>query len=475
MHTDDPLWTPAHRARWGRVEAHPVGGADAAKAFVQRLAREQAWSLDRAEAALLEYRRFAFLCCIAGHEVTPSRAVDAVWHLHLIYTRDYWDQFCRDTLDATLHHDPGAGHDDAARHRWQYRQTLDLYRRYFGPPPESFWPQAHGAASLASQARSESPRRTPRWRRWVAAAALLLPALASAQYVNPLDWNGADFLALYLILLPAALVAGLALRYWLRRQMQPTARTLGAMAPLEVAMLVGGPMRVVDAGVAALHAEGVLRWDEAQQKLVRNDASRSLDPIEAAVLGLATGRLSDARTVHSAARAMEPLRDRLERRGLWFEQAAARRIAQVSAMPMLAVLALGGAKVGLGIMRDRPVTLLVVLGVLAAIVALVLWFSRPARTPSGDQERARLMRDSAKAPDRPTRDRSSNDLALAVALGGTAILAGTALSGYHTARAASPSSDSGTSSSESSSESSSSDSGSDGGSSCGGCGGGGGD
>ena len=473
MHADDLLWTPAHRARWERIEAHPIGGMATATAFVRRLAREQAWSLDRAEAALLEYRRFAFLCCIAGQEVTPSRAVDAVWHLHLLHTRDYWDHFCRDTLDATLHHDPGAGHDDAARHRWQYRQTLDLYRRYFGPPPESFWPQAHGAASLASQARSQSPRRNPRWRRWVAAAALLLPALASAQYVNPLDWNGADFLALYLILLPAALVAGLVLRYWMRRQLQPTARTLGEMSSSEVAMLVGGPMRVVDAGVAALHAEGILRWEDTQKKLVRNDASRSLDPIEGAVLGIATGGLSDARTVTRAARAMEPLRDRLERRGFWFEKAAARRIAQLSAIPMLAVLALGGAKVALGIMRDRPITLLVILCVLAAIVALVFWFSRPARTPSGDVERARLLRASPAARHRSAPDRSSNDLAMAVALGGTAILAGTALSGYHTARAASPSSDSGTSSSDSSSESSSSDSGSDGGSSCGGCGGGG--
>ncbi len=41
-----------------------------------------------------EYRRFAFLAATAGHPVTPSDAVDQAWHLHLTYSRDYWDRFC---------------------------------------------------------------------------------------------------------------------------------------------------------------------------------------------------------------------------------------------------------------------------------------------------------------------------------------------------------------------------------------------
>lgn len=462
-------WTDAARERWRRIESHPVGGAEGAEAFVARLAREQAWSLNRARAALIEYRRFVFLACEAGHEATPSAAIDAVWHLHLLFTRDYWEAFSRDTLATTLHHDPGLGGGDAARHRRQYARTLASYAHWFGPPPEGFWPPVKLAPPQVAEERRVA---TTRWRRFgVASALLALPLLASAQASNPLDWNGADFLGLYLVLLPIAFVAGLVLRAGLRRQAQPAVRTIGEMSSMEVAMLAGGPLRVVDAGVAALHADGVLRWDEEAQRLVRNEAGRHLDPIQGAVLGIALTNKPGTTSLVQAARAMEPLRLRLEQRGLWFTAEASRRIAKLSAAPMLAVLAFGLAKVAIGVARDRPVTILVFLCLVAAVVAGVFWFKRPARTPTGDRERARLIGAARSHASQPRR--SSDDLAMAVALGGTAILAGTALSGYHTARAASSGSEGGSSSSSSDSDSGS-DSGSDGGSSCGGCGGGGG-
>ena len=38
-----------------------------------------------------------------------SEQVDAAWHLHLTYTRSYWDRFCKETLGQPLHHDPTRG------------------------------------------------------------------------------------------------------------------------------------------------------------------------------------------------------------------------------------------------------------------------------------------------------------------------------------------------------------------------------
>jgi hypothetical protein len=35
---------------------------------------------------------------ISTHIVTPSEQVDQVWHLHLTYTRSYWDEFCPNVL-----------------------------------------------------------------------------------------------------------------------------------------------------------------------------------------------------------------------------------------------------------------------------------------------------------------------------------------------------------------------------------------
>ena len=59
-----------------------------------RLASENGWSREYAVRVMQEYRRFAFLAVAAGHPVSPSDAVDQAWHLHLVYTRSYWDEFC---------------------------------------------------------------------------------------------------------------------------------------------------------------------------------------------------------------------------------------------------------------------------------------------------------------------------------------------------------------------------------------------
>lgn len=128
---------------WDRIAAHdfklghPLG-------FICRLARDKGWTQDFAEAAVMEYRRFCFLAVISPTPVTPSEEVDEVWHMHLTYTRDYWDIWCAQVLGRALHHDPTRGSPaDQAVFRQQYAATLALYELHFGPPPELFWPATH--------------------------------------------------------------------------------------------------------------------------------------------------------------------------------------------------------------------------------------------------------------------------------------------------------------------------------------------
>ena len=137
---DHPPWTPERRALWRRIEAHPFDPADALS-FTRRLARDHRWTLPFAQGAVAEYRRFGFLAAASPVPVTPSEEVDEVWHLHLTYSRDYWDVWCRDVLQRALHHDPTKGGPaEQARFRDQYARTLATYERFFGPPPEAFWP-----------------------------------------------------------------------------------------------------------------------------------------------------------------------------------------------------------------------------------------------------------------------------------------------------------------------------------------------
>jgi hypothetical protein len=96
-----------HGALWQLLSAMRIEGASAERSFEQALAEENGWSLERALQVSREYRRFLFLAAGGGPELTPSRAVDKAWHLHLTYSRHYWDVLCKEILGKPLHHEPG--------------------------------------------------------------------------------------------------------------------------------------------------------------------------------------------------------------------------------------------------------------------------------------------------------------------------------------------------------------------------------
>lgn len=136
--------------------------------FVDRLAKENHWSLERATRAIDEYRRFLYLAASAGHPVSPPDEVDQVWHLHLMYTRSYWEHLCDQTLGMALHHEPTrGGSDETAKFADWYARTLDSYAAAFGhAPPPDVWPPP-GTRTHAEHARVDIseylllPRRGP--------------------------------------------------------------------------------------------------------------------------------------------------------------------------------------------------------------------------------------------------------------------------------------------------------------------------
>lgn len=138
-----PEQTPLLR----RILEHPFDAAGAVDTFEARLAAENGWPLAFARRAIDEYRRFAFLYAADGRPVAPSDVVDQVWHLHLLYTRNYWGTFCPAVLGRPLHHEPAAGADgEGARLGDWYADTLTRYRSHFGDPPADIWPDPHALA-----------------------------------------------------------------------------------------------------------------------------------------------------------------------------------------------------------------------------------------------------------------------------------------------------------------------------------------
>ena len=161
---------------WQALSAYEVGPADADLTFTQRLARENGWTPAHAARVFEEYRRFLYLAVTAGHAVTPSDAVDQAWHLHLTYTRDYWERLCPDVLGQPLHHGPTkGGRAESERFFEQYAQTLRSYEAMFGPAPADIWPDARKRLTIDPAARRVHPREAlivPRM--WVRAGLLLV-------------------------------------------------------------------------------------------------------------------------------------------------------------------------------------------------------------------------------------------------------------------------------------------------------------
>lgn len=127
-----------------RIQAFQLDDPEARFPFTSRLAKEQGWSHAKAGRVVAEYKRFVALAMVAGHPVSPPEAIDQVWHLHLVYTKSYWHDLCRDLLGTELHHFPTTGgEEEGAKFGDWYARTLESYRKIFGAkPPKDIWPSA---------------------------------------------------------------------------------------------------------------------------------------------------------------------------------------------------------------------------------------------------------------------------------------------------------------------------------------------
>jgi uncharacterized protein (TIGR04222 family) len=306
--------------------------------------------------------------------------------------------------------------------------------------------------------------------------------------MNPFDLPGPTFLALYVVVLGAALAAA----GWLRSSLRgpddgvavlETAR----LDPYEVAYLAGGPAQAGDAAVASLYRRGVLDVSgDGSAVFVQADLrADGVHPVERATYDLIATR--SARETMSALgrRAAElpeflRLRERLQDRGLLLTPEDAFRLRAYPAAFLLAVALIGGIKIAVGLSRQKPVEILSILCGVALITALGFACASAERTRRADSllEVMRLRRCALLASARcGVSTLEAQDIALAVALYGLTTLRGGPMNPL--VRVVHPPSSSGSyfATGGSSCSSGVGDSGGDsgGGGGCGGCGGGGGD
>jgi hypothetical protein len=123
-----------HHQLYQKIIDFPLDNAKAVIPFSVQLGIDNSWSCSYTKQVIREYKRYLFLMIVAEHKVSPSDQVDQAWHLHMIHSHAYWEEFCGKTVQKKLHHWPAEG---GSEYRDWYRMTINSYIRFFGHrPPE---------------------------------------------------------------------------------------------------------------------------------------------------------------------------------------------------------------------------------------------------------------------------------------------------------------------------------------------------
>ncbi|MBD1385954.1 hypothetical protein IDJ75_11740 [Mucilaginibacter rigui] len=176
---------------WQKIHAFELDEPGSAFKFSDRLARENGWTKSYAKRVVEEYKKFIFLCCVSQQGVTPSDPVDQAWHLHLTFTRSYWTDLCKNTLNREIHHNPTkGGEQEAAKFDGFYTGSQKLYAEKFGQqPPSDIWHDNHTRFSDINFQRVNTGRywmvKKPRFS--VYSLVLLMLFIASTIFIQASD------------------------------------------------------------------------------------------------------------------------------------------------------------------------------------------------------------------------------------------------------------------------------------------------
>ena len=452
--------TPQQAELYDRIRSFRLDPEGATYTFAQRLAKENGWSAAHAARVIAEYRKFAFLAAAAGHPVSPPEAVDQAWHLHLIYTRSYWDEFCGKVLGTPLHHEPGTGaFEQRARFDDWYARTLASYQRLLGEePPADIWPEPAAKAKADDRFRRVDVGRNwvvPKARAGTAVAAVValvfllafaagcgragesgrggrVVAAGAPLRLNPFDRTGPQFLVLYAGAAAAALFWGWMIRSSAYRSEDgsPPRPAAQRLDPYEIAYLNGGPVHAVNAAVTTLVHRRTLRLNGDGTLSAADVAANPAHEIERAVVGAVAangGQRTRAQAIRAGAiGAGDAVGASLKAAGLVVPDDAARGAMTFATLAALTAPAVGAVKIVVGLSRDKPVGFLVAACVVSTVLALVLFARKPHRTRRGDAALEWLKGTHGALRSRP-RAAVGDAMMLGVALFGLDFLADTPL------------------------------------------------
>ena len=213
-----------------------------------------------------------------------------------------------------------------------------------------------------------------------------------------LDWNGPEFLSVYLVLL----IAGFS---WSMRRSNKALEKFNTAGearppsdPYELAYLAGGEARAVQLAVVRLLHRELIRWKAGSlgARLIRNGdkPTAGLATIESALLERVVAKGAAGIPVKDACLHLSPtlrsVEARLATKGLRPTTEERRRASQSAILPLHLLGAIGLVKLVIGISRDKPVGYLMGLLILTAIAAWVITLRTRRLTPTGERTLAQL-------------------------------------------------------------------------------------
>ena len=438
---DSPLGTMNFQQieLYKRIQAFALDRPDSQLSFSQRLAKDNGWSSGYTQRAIEEYKKFIFLAVAAGHPVTPSDQIDQVWHLHLTYTRLYWQEFCPKILQTTLHHEPtrGGSSEQLKFGSW-YSKTLESYEQFFGHiPPIDIWPKPkdrfgrdlHFIRINSQQSWVLSkPNLTiflkPQLRKigiftfLVFLSLMITSCQIISQIPNPINFTGSEFLTFYIFLV----VMGIALAAWLRFSLCLVNANINQQPDLntyEIAFLAGGNHRLIMAAITSLVKQGYVEVLKEGKLVVTGKIDPITDPVEKAVAQdiLATDGAIE-QVFQKSTGMKDSIRSRLEQLGLFPSDAQAFKAQIYPSLIVVILLGIGLYKMAVGISRDKPVGLLLIC-IFGLLVLAARFFVKPQRIRYGE-----IIFDDLtnRLQHLKTANSSDSELVLAVALFGATVL-----------------------------------------------------
>lgn len=371
-----------HQHLWNNIQQFVLDEPNAAITFSKKLASQQKWAATYTHRVIEEYRRFIFLCCISPNGASPSKAVDEAWHLHLTYTRSYWDAFCKNTLGKDIHHNPSSGGEkEDHKHLNWYEETLGLYQSVFGEqPPVDIWPQPIKQVQTAGPSWDDVQQHFLTSKRVLLIVVLLLLLPFGINYLitgiaSPFLLTGRQFLLFYSVFCAAALIAHYLLRKDRKERTKKMldARSVNSANIFQLTHRVYGKERALQTCVVDLYRRNLVSVnDDGKIEVHKNNyqvPEKEENPLIPALLVKAGGSSVQYKTIAN---------DWYKQKS--FEHPAIEQLALLTIkepwykrnIAIVIVLIIGLARIQQGLLNNRPVGFLFLEMIAMVVIAVVI-------------------------------------------------------------------------------------------------------